>query len=196
MRTGRLVVLTLCALSPLACGQDSTRSIAGPAEELSVSASGIPGRGSLSAFAFGAVRTTQANTSDDYSFTATRDRDGTVQGTFEWTTRYNGETYHGTGRVTCLNVIDNVALMAGVFEQTDAIWIPPTQQYVVWSVQDMGNKKKSPDDLASLMYPSVTAEQAEVYCASSFLPMTPIDEGDVEVWGRNVQSLNANGVDD
>lgn len=180
MRNSRFLALVLLCGSALGCGQDAITT--GPVQAPSMAAVGS--LGSLAAYAFGDVTETQFDIVNEYSFVATRSRDGEVAGTFRWTASWNGETFHGTGRVTCLTVIDNVALMTGVFEETDATWIPADRQHVVWAVEDNGNKKKSSPDRASLLHPSMSEAQADFYCSTLGLLMTPVEEGEVVVWSR------------
>jgi hypothetical protein len=185
MRNGRFLALVLLCGSALGCGQDATTT--GPVQEPSFAAVG--GLGSLAAFAFGDVKETQFGIVNEYSFVATRSRDGDVEGRFRWTGSWDGETFHGTGRVTCLTVIDNLALLTGVFEETNATY-PADRQHVVWAVEDNGNKRKSPPDRASLLHPSISAGQAEFYCSTLGLLMTPVEEGEVVVWTRKTHSDN------
>jgi hypothetical protein len=99
--------------------------------------------------------------------------------------------------VLCLRVVDNVAQVSGIVDETDAYWIQPPNNYATWTVVDMGNKKKSPPDQASLVTVATTEAQARAHCeANSFFYTPPVTNGEVLVRPAKVKSAEDTAVDD
>ncbi|MGQ0713237.1 MAG: hypothetical protein ACT4PJ_05845 [Gemmatimonadaceae bacterium] len=183
------LALGLVALSALACDQGSER-IGGPIQDPSFAKG--RGGGFPRERARGDVEVIQFSISDRYTFNAFRDGQGEPRGDFQWVSeRPDGSVTTGRGRIVCLTVIGNIAHVAGMFEEEDAFWINPPNNFAIWSVQDNGKGRDAPPDLASLLHPAVTAGQVAIHCQTgSFLGMSPNQGGDIVVEDDVVLTAN------
>jgi hypothetical protein len=172
----------LIVMSALACDQDHFQSISGP-DGPSLASGGIPGGGFPRERAQGHVKVTQSNVNDRSTFLALRDGQGQPRGAFEWVSeRPDGTIVSGSGKIVCLTVFGNVAHVAGIFEEEDAYWITPPNNYAIWSVQDNGKGKDAPPDVASGLLVGATEAQVEIHCQTgSFLATVPNQGGDIVV---------------
>jgi hypothetical protein len=147
--------------------------------------------------ATGAVEVDAFGLNHQYSFLAYGEPGGEAQGTWQWTGRHPDATWHASGRVLCLRVVDNVAQVSGIVDETDAYWIQPPNNYATWTVVDMGNKRKSPPDQASLVTVATTEAQARAHCeANSFFYTPPVTRGEVLVRAAKVKSAEDDSADD
>jgi hypothetical protein len=181
MRNSRLFGVALLILFSASCGQDNVTGVGHGAIEPSLNATsgGVKKRFD---FAAGAVEVDAFGLNHKYSFTAVGEPGTTAGGAWTWSGRHPDATWHASGRVICMTVIDNVAHISGIVEETDAYWIQPPFNYAVWTVVDMGNKKKSPPDLASLFGVATTETRARAHCVSGTFQYTPpVTRGEVVV---------------
>jgi hypothetical protein len=185
-----LVVLTVGACTPDGITGAST-PIEGPS--LNVADGSIKKSFDL---ATGSVEADAFSLNHKYAFLAYGQPGSTAQGTWEWTGQHPDATWHASGVVICLRVVDNVAQVSGVITQTDAYWAQPPFNYAVWTVVDMGNKKKSPPDHASLMSVAVTAAQAAAHCETNTFQYTPpVTSGEVIVRPARLKPESENAHD-
>jgi hypothetical protein len=184
----RVLALALVTLTVLACGQDSSGRISGPADEPSLGVVGQQNGRFPVAFAVGHAELTLFSISDKYSFAAVSDPKGVARGAFEWKSmRPDGSMASGTGKVICVNVVGNVAHVSAVFEQDDVTWIEPPLNYAIWTVEDNGQGDQAPPDRVSLLHPAMSAAQAAAHCVTgSFLGLAPNEQGEILVKDRSV----------
>ena len=188
MSYNRIFAWAVLVFATTACGRDDVTGPPTASVEPSLNTGGtIKKRFDL---ATGDVEVDAFGLNHKYSFLAFGEPGAPVaEGTWQWTGRHPDATWTASGRVICMRVIDNVAHVSGIIEQTDAYWAQPPFNYAIWSVVDMGNKKKSAPDQSSLFGIAMTEAQARAHCVSdTFLFITPVTNGEIVVRPAKVKN--------
>ena len=121
------------------------------------------------------------NAQAEYSFSAERHHSGDVHGQLEYKTSLEGgTTIHGD--VECVVVDGNSARLAARITQSTTA-SAPVGMFLVWSVVDNGEGKKSAPDLTTTLYlldqPTGMRE-----CLTPFVPLAPyfaVNDGNIQV---------------
>lgn len=126
-----------------------------------------------------------------FSFSAKINADGSVNGSAElsnpaFTGANNKSPYHVTIDVTCLNVIGNTAFVGGLVRNTNDTGGGVLTGAVFFSVQDNGEPGKDQDRISPLFFwdndPNTVGDpQACLLNQLGDFPMTPIEEGNIQV---------------
>ncbi len=122
-----------------------------------------------------------------YSASAVRQSDGSVAGSFELHEIYADHTDRLHGVATCLTVLpDGTARVGGIVTESTY----PNDGYVggaaLWLVQDNGQGRNSPPDMATDIRYGVAAGVAQAWCDGANVPsmgMNPVVRGNIQVTG-------------
>jgi hypothetical protein len=106
------------------------------------------------------------NALEFYSLSAIRHRDGSVTGEFnEFSQQMGGQRIRA--HVVCFTVAGDTARLAAQIDKTD-VPFGPVGSYVVWSVVDNGQGRRSAPDETTDIFFGGTAAQAQFHCDTGF----------------------------
>jgi hypothetical protein len=116
-----------------------------------------------------------------FTFNANTDSSGVTTGQTQGDNRSSGVKWHGT--LNCLNVVGNVATMAGVVTDiTPGLGDPfLVGNFIVFQVIDNGEGSKAPPDLISLTFFFPAGSPNPGCTGFGVFATSPIEEGNVQV---------------
>ena len=116
------------------------------------------------------VLTTYNNALEFYRLNAVRHRDGSVSGEFdEFSQQDGGQWIHA--KVFCFSIVGKTARLAARIERSNVAF-GPSGSYVVWSVIDNDEGKRSRPDQTTDVYFGGTEAQARFHCDVGY-PLAP-----------------------
>jgi hypothetical protein len=102
------------------------------------------------------------NALERYSVSAIRHADGEVSGEFnEFSAQDGGQRVHA--RIYCFTIVGNMARLAAQIEQT-SVPFGPKGSYVVWTVFDNGQGRRSAPDQSTDIFFGASQAIAEQHC--------------------------------
>jgi hypothetical protein len=116
-----------------------------------------------------------------FTFNANTDSSGVTTGQTQGDNRSSGVKWHGT--LNCLNVVGNVATMAGVVTDiTPGLGDPfLVGNFIVFQVIDNGEGSKAPPDLISLTFFFPAGSPNPGCTGFGVFATSPIEQGNVQV---------------
>ena len=116
-----------------------------------------------------------------FTFNANTDSSGVTSGQTQGDNRSSGTKWHGT--LNCLNVVGNVATMAGVVTDiTPGLGDPfLVGNFIVFQVIDNGEGSKAPPDLISLTFFFPAGSPNPGCTGFGVFATSPIEQGNVQV---------------
>ena len=116
-----------------------------------------------------------------FTFNANTDASGVTTGQTQAESRSAGIKWHGT--LNCLNVVGNVATMAGVITDiTPGLGDPfLVGNFIVFQVIDNGEGSKAPPDLISLTFFFPTGSADPGCTGFGVFATIPVEQGNVQV---------------
>ena len=170
MQDVRQGVKLLCVVMLVACGTSSDATAPRPTiTDPSFSKEGETGKRVIEQSVTGHIAIILPafdNAREHYSLNAVRHRDGSVTGEFnEFSAQMGGQRIRA--HVVCFTVTGNSARLAAQIDKTN-VDFGPVGSYVVWSVIDNGQGRRSAPDQTTDIFFGGTAAQAQFHCDTGF----------------------------